>query len=93
MLDKSPHSPPYVMFRDASFGTPCFQISLSECLSAIDKCYHLGFFNFDDFNQKEYEHFERVQNGDLNWIVPGKFIAFCGPHAKLNNENGKIINL
>lgn len=88
MLDKSPNSPPYVLFRDASFGTPCFQISLSECLSAIDKCYHLGFFNFDDFNPKEYEHFERVQNGDLNWIVPGKFIAFCGPHAKLNNENG-----
>ncbi|XP_011310996.1 dual specificity protein phosphatase CDC14B isoform X3 [Fopius arisanus] len=88
LLMNSPHSPPYQMFRDASFGPACFQISLRDCLSAIHKCHRLGFFNFDDFNPKEYEHFERVENGDLNWIVPEKFIAFCGPHAKLNNENG-----
>lgn len=23
-----------------------------------------------------------MENGDLNWIVPQKFIAFCGPHQK-----------
>lgn len=28
---------------------------------------------------KEYEYYERVENGDLNYIVPGKFIAFMGP--------------
>ena len=28
---------------------------------------------------KEYEHYERVENGDLNWIIPGKFVAFMGP--------------
>ena len=28
---------------------------------------------------REYEHYERVENGDLNWIIPGKFIAFMGP--------------
>nr|CAD7459793.1 unnamed protein product [Timema tahoe] len=31
---------------------------------------------------------QRVENGDLNWIVPQKFIAFCGPHAKSKIENG-----
>ncbi|XP_074099162.1 cell division cycle protein 14 isoform X2 [Cotesia typhae] len=87
-LVSSPNSPPYIMFRDASFGAPCYQISLKDCLSAIYECYRLGFFNFDDFNVKEYEYYERVEYGDLNWIVPEKFIAFCGPHAKLNNENG-----
>ncbi|KAG7201960.1 hypothetical protein KM043_004664 [Ampulex compressa] len=87
-LTNSPNSPPFIMFRDASVGTPWYQISLSECLNAIYKCYQLGFFNFQDFHVKEYEHFERVENGDLNWIVPGKFIAFCGPHAKSKIENG-----
>lgn len=24
----------------------------------------------------------QVENGDLNWILPGKFVAFCGPAAK-----------
>lgn len=79
------------MFRDASLGAPCYQISLKECLRAIHKCHGLGFFNFRDFNRDEYEQFERVENGDMNWIVPGKFIAFCGPHAKTKIENGSSI--
>ncbi|XP_076244640.1 cell division cycle protein 14 isoform X2 [Calliopsis andreniformis] len=87
-LTSSPNSPPFIMFRDASVGTPWYQLSLSECLSAIYKCHRLGFFNFQDFRVKEYEYFERVENGDLNWIVPGKFIAFCGPYAKSKIENG-----
>jgi cell division cycle 14 len=28
---------------------------------------------------REYEHYERVENGDLNWIIPNKFVAFMGP--------------
>ncbi|GBN11493.1 Dual specificity protein phosphatase CDC14B [Araneus ventricosus] len=31
---------------------------------------------------------QKVENGDLNWIVPNKFLAFCGPHDKSKNENG-----
>ncbi|XP_012234820.2 dual specificity protein phosphatase CDC14C isoform X1 [Linepithema humile] len=87
-LTKSPDSPSFIMFRDASVGPPCYQISLRDCLSAIYKCHRLGFFNFEDFCLKEYEHFEKVENGDLNWIVPGKFIAFCGPHARSKMEDG-----
>lgn len=32
---------------------------------------------------------QRVENGDLNWIVPQKFLAFCGPHALTKVENGR----
>ncbi|XP_039084389.1 dual specificity protein phosphatase CDC14A isoform X5 [Hyaena hyaena] len=31
---------------------------------------------------------QRVENGDFNWIVPGKFLAFSGPHPKSKIENG-----
>ncbi|KAG9350835.1 hypothetical protein JZ751_024724 [Albula glossodonta] len=41
-----------------------------------------GFFDFETFDVDEYEHYERVENGDFNWIVPGKFLAFSGPHPK-----------
>lgn len=44
--------------------------------------------DFDNFNASEYQHYEKVENGDLNWILPNKFIAFCGPHAKSKVENG-----
>ena len=29
-----------------------------------------------------------MENGDLNWVLPDKFLAFCGPHAKSKIENG-----
>ena len=28
-----------------------------------------------------------MENGDLNWIVPRKLLAFSGPHAKSKVEN------
>lgn len=34
------------------------------------------------FNVDEYEYFEQVENGDLNWLVAGKILAFAGPQAK-----------
>ena len=36
----------------------------------------------------EYEFYERVENGDLNWLIPDKYIAFCGPHNKSKVEDG-----
>ncbi|XP_016978345.2 dual specificity protein phosphatase CDC14A isoform X1 [Drosophila rhopaloa] len=74
--------PPYTRFCDASYGPSSFKISLLDCLNAVHKGLQAGFFNFDDFDAEEYEYFERVENGDFNWIVPQKFIAFCGPHQK-----------
>uniref|UniRef100_A0A663MIR1 protein-tyrosine-phosphatase n=1 Tax=Athene cunicularia TaxID=194338 RepID=A0A663MIR1_ATHCN len=47
-----------------------------------------GFFDFKTFDVDEYEHYERVENGDFNWIIPGKFLAFSGPHPKSKLENG-----
>lgn len=82
-------NPPFIKFRDASLGCPVYQITLTECLRALEKCHRLGFFNFDDFHLSEYECFERVENGDFNWIVPDKFLAFCGPHAKSKYQHGK----
>lgn len=35
-------------------------------------------------------HYKRVENGDFNWIVPGKLLAFSGPHPKSKIENGKL---
>ncbi|CAH1286052.1 unnamed protein product [Diabrotica balteata] len=68
----------YLKFRDASFGEP-YTITLLDCLKGIKKALDYGFFNFNDFDYLKYEYYEQVENGDFNWIVPDKFIAFCGP--------------
>ncbi|KAL2089281.1 hypothetical protein ACEWY4_013969 [Coilia grayii] len=78
----------YLPFRDASFGNCTFNLTILDCLHGIKKALQHGFFNFETFDVNEYEHYERVENGDFNWIVPGRFLAFSGPHPKSKVENG-----
>jgi len=40
---------------------------------------NLGWYDPKNFNIKEYEYYENVMNGDLNWIIPGKMLAFSTP--------------
>ncbi|XP_035784733.1 dual specificity protein phosphatase CDC14A-like [Anopheles albimanus] len=79
-------------FCDASQNPSSFLISLHDCLCAMAKAHRRRFFNFADFDYITYEYYERVENGDLNWIVPGKFLAFCGPHRESRYENGMPIH-
>ncbi|XP_014071490.2 dual specificity protein phosphatase CDC14AB isoform X4 [Salmo salar] len=78
----------YLPFRDASFGSCTYNLTILDCLQGIRKALQHGFFDFETFDVDEYEHYERVENGDFNWIVPGKFLAFSGPHPKSKIENG-----
>ena len=97
-LDKTPQeaisplegglNPSFVPFRDASFGVSVYTITIKDCLQAIYAAKNAGFFDFDDFDCEEYEHYERVQNGDFNWLIPDKFLAFCGPHPQSKIDNG-----
>ncbi|XP_072948208.1 uncharacterized protein [Epargyreus clarus] len=69
----------YRPFQDATQGDSSYTITLLDCMQAIAKARDIGFFNFQDFNYDEYEKLDKIQGGDLNWIVPGKFLAFIGP--------------
>ncbi|XP_037049601.1 dual specificity protein phosphatase CDC14AB isoform X1 [Bradysia coprophila] len=82
--------PPYIRFCDASSISSTYKISLLDCLNAVYKGMKAGFFNFDDFDNKKYCYYEMVENGDLNWILPDKFLAFCGPHNEKKVKNGYI---
>ena len=41
------------------------------------------------FNLTEYHYSEKVENGDINVIIPEKFIAFSGPYPTQHNEYGQ----
>ncbi|CAE7659840.1 CDC14A [Symbiodinium sp. KB8] len=76
----SPIRPPFPPFHDAS---PCvcpYKLTIPHVISAVQKARECNFFDFDTFNVEEYESFEQVENGDLSWIVQGRFCAFAGPH-------------
>mmetsp|Transcript_24512 Transcript_24512/g.53697 ORF Transcript_24512/g.53697 Transcript_24512/m.53697 type:complete len:475 (-) Transcript_24512:279-1703(-) len=67
-------------FHDASPYKCHYHLTLRDCLAALVKARQFRFFDWGDrFDVKEYEHFEQVENGDLNWIVKDKILAFAGP--------------
>lgn len=86
------NNPPFLRFRDASWGVAYYTISILDTLRALAKAKKANFFDFSDFDCEEYEHYERVQNGDFNWLVPSKFLAFCGPHAQTRLDSGYPIH-
>jgi len=46
------------------------------------------FFDLDTFDITEYEYYEKVENGDMNWIIPSKFLAFSGPNGVHTQQSG-----
>ena len=88
-LDKTPEeafkplvggfNPPFVPFRDASFGVSIYTITILDCLKAVDKAYKAGFFDFDDFDylwnfdkfidSEVIDDFEDFDKSDKNSLV------------------------
>ncbi len=90
-------------FRDASVGASTFGLTVLECWKGLIKANSCGFFELSTFDPSEYGFnipctpftiycryyfYERVENGDMNWIVPSKFLAFSGPHASHHSDAG-----
>jgi len=73
---------PIPPFHDASQCQNTYDLTILDCIQGLAKARHYNFFNFEDFDIQEYEHFEQVENGDLNWIVRNKFLAFAGPQYR-----------
>jgi len=74
-------------FHDATPGTCTFKLTVLDCLRGMERAKRLGFLDFDKFDSLEYDHYEKVEAGDLSWLFPGKFVAFAGPHeAKSMDE-------
>ncbi|QQP50589.1 Uncharacterized protein FKW44_011632, partial [Caligus rogercresseyi] len=70
MTPQEAYRPLYMPFRDASYGPAFYTISIMDCLNA-----------FSDFDYEEYEHYEKVQCGDFNWLVPTKIEVGYHLHA------------
>ncbi|CAM9234495.1 unnamed protein product, partial [Choristocarpus tenellus] len=71
--------PPLIPFRDAAFGICTYHLSVLDCVRAVHRAMMLDHINLDTFDPDEYGFHNDISNGDINWIIPGKFIAFSGP--------------
>ena len=75
-------------FRDATMGVCTYRCTVLDCIQGLEYGIKLGWYNYKTFNYKEYEYYEKVEHGDFNWIVPGKFLAFSGPSNKPRDSDG-----
>uniref|UniRef100_A0A665TLU3 protein-tyrosine-phosphatase n=1 Tax=Echeneis naucrates TaxID=173247 RepID=A0A665TLU3_ECHNA len=76
------------IYRDAAVGNCSFNLTVLDCLQAVHKALQHSFLDFESFDVEEYEHYERVENGDMNWIIRGKVLAFSSPHPRSKIESG-----
>ena len=72
-------SPPLAAWHDASPYVDPFHLTTLDVLRGLARARDCGFFSMDDFNVEAYEHYEQVANGDMNWLVEGRFLALAGP--------------
>lgn len=80
--------PEFKIFVDASHFTHDFGMTILDVLNGVEKAVYLGWYDYKTFDLQSFDHCKRVENGDLTWIVPKKFIAFAGPFDGGIDEDG-----
>lgn len=68
----------FMPFRDAGRGPSDFNLNIQDCLWGIWKAMQNGLCDMNEFSVEDYEFYEKVENGDWNWLTP-HFIAFASP--------------
>eukprot|EP00252_Welwitschia_mirabilis_P018779 TRINITY_DN4199_c0_g1_i12.p1 TRINITY_DN4199_c0_g1~~TRINITY_DN4199_c0_g1_i12.p1 ORF type:complete len:577 (+),score=41.26 TRINITY_DN4199_c0_g1_i12:322-2052(+) len=79
---------PYLPFRDPAPGKSTYHLSVNDCIRGIANAKKLGWIDFKSFNVEDYEYHNKVENGDINWIIPKKLVAFSGPGARRTLRGG-----
>jgi len=80
--------PPILPFRDALRTPPTFHLTIMDCLVGLQHGIRHRWFDYENFNVEASEHFENVDNGDMNWIIPDKFLAFAEPCSTKVDADG-----
>lgn len=83
--------PAFPFFVDASLGTCSYKCTILHCLQALETAVALGWLNLRTFDVEQYEKHSLMENGDFNWVVPGKLLAFsCPSDASADSEDARV---
>jgi len=80
--------PKFSEFVDASQFTHHFTLSILDVLRGLEMAIKLGWYDYKEFDVEYFEHCKKVENGDLTWVVPKKFVAFAGPFDSGVDDDG-----
>jgi cell division cycle 14 len=65
-------------FRDAGYSQADYGITVQDVVYGVWRAKEQGFCALPSFDLEEYERYERVDQGDFNWLTPD-FLAFASP--------------
>lgn len=65
-------------FRDAGYSQADYSLTVQDVVYGVWKAKEEGLVGLKEFSLEEYERYERVDQGDFNWISPD-FLAFASP--------------
>jgi cell division cycle 14 len=85
--------PPLHPFRDAAFGVCTYSLLVIDVVRAVSRAITAGHLDPDSFDVDRYVSLDKLENGDMNWIVPNKLLAFSGPLAHrrpIETEGGNM---
>lgn len=69
-------------FRDASTLPSTFDLTVIDCLRGLQRAMSLGWFSLENFDPETWAKLEKIENGDMNWLIPGKLLAFASPYSQ-----------
>jgi len=75
-------------FRDALACACTFKLTVLDCLNGLEEAIKRGWFDWNNFEAEAYMHFASIENGDMNWIIPNKFLAFAEPSPTAKDADG-----
>eukprot|EP01066_Platyproteum_vivax_P013599 Platyproteum_vivax@DN6148_c0_g1_i3.p1 len=81
-------TPAFLPYRDAGYGAWDYNCLMISCLRGFERACQLGWYNFETFDIKSYSKYDRIDFGDMHWIVPNKFLAFSGPSNSSSDQFG-----
>ena len=68
-------------YRDASSFPSTYDLTVPYCIQGLYRAMSLGWYKPDNFDAEDWGKYEQVENGDMNWLIPGKLLAFASPYA------------
>jgi len=77
---------PMSNFHDCWRSTVTSGVSMLDCLHSLHKAISSKLFQYSTFDIEEYDKYQEVSSGDMNWIIRGRILALKGPRSTPKNQ-------
>ena len=71
-------------YRDASSLQSLYDLTVLSCLKGLHRAIYdpqTHWYDSETFDAEVWGRYEQVENGDMNWVIPGKLMAFASPYS------------